>query len=84
MELDGPSDEGVFSDLTVNPLQIIIQSEKPEYEFLPYPLEKNPSAFLPDLKETIPRMDEVMVAKADIPKELTGVQGVVEVEIPYS
>jgi len=28
-------------------------------------------------------MDKVMVAKADIPKELTGVQGTVEVEIPY-
>jgi hypothetical protein len=38
---------------------------------------------LPDLEEVTPRMDEVMVANADIPKELTGFQGVVEVEIPH-
>jgi hypothetical protein len=39
---------------------------------------------LPDLKEAIPGMNKVMVAKADIPKELTGIQGFVEVKIPHS
>jgi hypothetical protein len=51
-------------------------------EFLPYPIEKKSRPLLPDSKETISPMDKVMVAKVNIPEDLTGVQGIVEVKIP--
>jgi hypothetical protein len=82
IKLDGLSDKRVLFDLAINPLQIIVKSEEVRDEFLPYPIEKNSRPLLPDPKETIPSMDKVMVAKVNIPEELTGVQRVLEVKIP--
>jgi hypothetical protein len=81
VEINGPPDQGVLSDLSIDLLHVIVQSKEPSDEFLLNPFEENTPPLLPDGKDTIPCVNEIVIAKADKSKELTGVQGMVEVEI---
>ncbi len=76
--------EGVFPDPTINLPHVIVQSKKPGNELPFHPLVRDVLPFLPDPEDAVPGVDKVVVSKADVTKELARVQGVVEVEIPYS
>jgi hypothetical protein len=81
VEINGPPDKGVLCDLSIDLLHVIVQSKESGDEFLLNSFEENTPSLLPDGKDTIPCVNEIVIAKADKSKELTGVQGMVEVEI---